>query len=58
MKEMKEKKKCPFNLTPCMEKECVLFDSEVGQCEFKDMSKFIGECINEIVKAVEDKERD
>lgn len=55
---MKEKKKCPFNLTPCMEKECVLFDSEIGQCEFKDMSKFIGECFNEIVKAVEDKDHD
>lgn len=55
---MKEQKKCPFNLNPCMGKECVLFDSEIGQCEFKDMNRFIGECFTELVKAIEDKDHD
>ena len=56
--EAKNEKICPFNLNPCMGEECVLFDSEVGQCEFKDMNRFIGECFTELVKAIEDKDHD
>lgn len=54
--DMEEKKICPFNMKPCMEKMCVLFDVEIGQCEFKDMSRFIGECFNDMEKAVKSME--
>lgn len=53
---MEEKKICPFNMKPCMEKMCVLFDIEIGQCEFKDMSRFVGECFNDMEKAVKSME--
>lgn len=45
---MKEKKICPFNTQTCMEEKCVLFDDEIWQCEFKNMTQFIGECFTEL----------
>ena len=53
---MKDKKICPFNMKPCMEEECALFSTEIWQCEFKDISRFIGECFNGIEKVVKNKE--
>lgn len=42
-------KKCPFNNgEQCMKEECVLFDEEILQCEFKGISKFIGECFTDL----------
>lgn len=49
---MKEKKICPFNTQPCMEKKCVLFDEEIWQCEFKNMTQFIGECFTELTDRI------
>lgn len=46
-------KKCPFNCKECMEEECRLYDEETEMCEFECMSKFIGECFNDLIKAVE-----
>ena len=51
--ELKEKKSCPFNTKPCMEKKCALLDSEIWQCEFKNLTCFIGECFNEISEKME-----
>lgn len=53
-----EIKKCPFNNNPCMEKSCVLFDSEIAQCEFKDLTRYIGECFNELIQKMEQKDDD
>ena len=54
--DLQEKKICPFNTEPCMEKKCALFDSEIWQCEFKNMTRFIGECFNEISEKMENVE--
>lgn len=52
--EAKNEKICPFCKEPCMKKDCMMFDDEVGQCEFKDLSKFIGECVNDLIKTIEE----
>lgn len=52
--ETKNEKICPFCKEPCMKKDCMMFDDEVGQCEFKDLSKFIGECVNDLIKTIEE----
>ena len=53
--EESKKKICPFNSSPCMEGECALFDDEIAQCEFRDLSRFIGECMNDLIKSIEEK---
>ena len=50
---MEEKKICPFNSKPCMKNMCALFNGEIGQCEFKDMSRFIGECFDDLAEKIE-----
>lgn len=55
---MKEKKICPFNTQPCMEKKCVLFDEELLECEFKNLSIFIGECFNHVIRTIEERNDD
>ncbi len=53
--EESKKKICPFNSSPCMEGKCALFDDEIAQCEFRHLSRFIGECTNDLIKSMEDK---
>lgn len=49
-------KNCPFNNgKPCMKEDCVLFDEEIAQCEFKNLAKFIGECFDEYQDTVYEK---
>lgn len=53
-----EIRNCPFNNNPCMKKSCVLFDDEIDQCEFKDLTRYIGECFTELIQKIEEKNDD
>ena len=45
-------KKCPFNCKECMEENCRLYDEESETCEFEGMSRFIGECFNDLIEEI------
>jgi hypothetical protein len=45
-------KKCPFNCKECMEEDCRLYDEECERCEFENITNFINECFNDLVKEI------
>lgn len=51
---MEEKKICPFSSKPCMEKQCVLFDDIIWQCEFKGITDFIRDCFDDLIDSAGD----
>lgn len=51
--DISKNKKCPFNCKECMEEDCRLYDEESEMCEFENMSKFIGECFDDLIKVVD-----
>ena len=45
-------KKCPFNCKECMEEDCRLYDEEYERCEFENVTNFINECFNDLIKEI------
>lgn len=58
MSDNMNKKKCPFNMKPCMEDECVFFEEDICECEFKGSIQYIGERFEDLFDTIRDNRED